>query len=115
MKNKKILFLVSLLFIALLIPLAKVNAAGEFCTALKSIRDITWKVGGSIIIIGWVVAGILWLTSGGSPEKTGIAKKAMIAAITGTILVLLSATAATIIKDALGTGSSEECTSLPYV
>lgn len=43
-----------------------------------------------IVIVGWVVAGILYLTSAGSPEKTGTAKKAMIACVIGTVLVVLA-------------------------
>jgi hypothetical protein len=63
----------------------------------KEIKEMTAAVetaalaiGGSLVIIGWVIAGILYLTSIGSLEKMGTAKKALIAAIIGTILVVLA-------------------------
>lgn len=57
----------------------------------------------SIVIIGWVIAGILYLTAAGKPEKLEIAKKALIACVIGTLLVVLamgSSTIIDIIKDA---------------
>ena len=73
------------------------------------VENAIWMIGGSIVIIGWVIAGILYLTSAGSPEKTGVAKKALIAAVIGTILVAVSATAPSIVIDTLGSGVIKEC------
>jgi len=107
MKNKKILFLV-LLSVGLAVPFIS-NAADALCAMVGRIETITWQIGGSIVVIGWVIAGILYLTAAGSPEKTGIAKKALIAAIIGSILVVLSAVAAGIIQDTLGRGIYQGC------
>ena len=38
-----------------------------------SVYSTLTVVGTTIIFIGWLIAGILWLVSAGSPEKTGIA------------------------------------------
>lgn len=58
---------------------------------------IATAVGNLVAVIGTImliVAGILYLTSAGSPERTGTAKKALIYAIVG-IAIGLAATAIT--------------------
>ena len=92
--NKKTLFLILLGF--LILP-ASVFAQGVPPIVTK-IEAMFVSIGASIVIIGWIIAGILYLTSMGSPEKTGTAKKAMIAAVIGTALVILSASAKTMIE-----------------
>jgi hypothetical protein len=59
-------------------------------------------VGGVLVAIGWIVAGILYLTSIGSTERMGVGKKAITAAIVGTILIILAGAAYTIIADLMG-------------
>ena len=44
----------------------------------------------AIVVIGWVIAGILYLTAAGKPDKLETAKKAMVAAIIGTALVVIA-------------------------
>lgn len=99
--NKKILFLV--IFSILVFP--NIVLGITLPEMVKNIGSMTYQIGTAIIIIGWIIAGILWLTSAGSPEKTGIAKKALIAAVIGTVLIILASAAVGIqqlIKDALG-------------
>jgi len=99
--NKKTLFLT--LFIADLILPIVASAKGEsFCVAIKRLSSLSYQIGGSVVVIGWVIAGILWLVSGGSPEKTGIAKKAIWAAVIGTVLVVIAGVSSNLIIDALG-------------
>lgn len=62
----------------------------------------TWTVSAAIVIICWMVAGILFLTSSGSSERLGAAKKALFAAIAGTILVIVAWSAINIISRAIG-------------
>ena len=99
--NKKILFLILL---GVLTPIAFISA--QTLTGMAgSVRDAVSTIGVSIVFIGWVVAGILWLTSAGSPEKTGTAKKAIVACTIGTILVILAAASEAImnvVKTAFG-------------
>lgn len=91
MKNKKILFLVLLLEIVLPSAISAANGGSDQLTQLVwNIANMLLTAGGAIVVIGWVIAGILWLTSGGSPEKTGTAKKATWAALIGTILLALA-------------------------
>lgn len=98
--NKK-----TLLFIFLLCVLAfpLFAQAADFGDILTKIKDLLLLIASSIVVIGWVIAGILYLTAAGSPEKTKLAKQALIAAVIGTILVVLAnIDIYTTIKDALG-------------
>ena len=107
--NKKLLFLV-LLSVSILPIVAKAQAAAStFCATIRSVQSITYQVGGSIVIIGWVIAGILYLTAGGG-ERLAVAKKAMIAAVIGTVLVVIAGAAPSLIIDAFGwTGAVPMC------
>lgn len=109
MTNKKLLFLI--LSIELLILPFSTYAqpeASKLCDMIETIEWVVWWIGGSIVIIGWVIAGILYLTAGGGPRME-TAKKALIAAVIGTILVVLSSTAADIVQDTIGTGEYKTC------
>jgi len=86
--NKKILFLILLgVLILPSIALAQTQAS----VIAGNIEQLTLTIGVCIVVIGWVIAGILYLTAAGAPDKTGIAKKAMIAALMGTILIVIAA------------------------
>ena len=79
--NKKILFLI-LLAVVLVLPIeTHAQQPNTFCNMVKSVKDVSYNIGITLVVVGWVIAGILWLTSAGNPEKTGIAKKAILAAV----------------------------------
>ena len=106
--NKKKISLALLL--GSFLPLASVLAADAVTldAMVLNIKTIAVTIATPIVVIGWIIAGILYLTAAGSPERTGIAKKAMIAALMGTILVVLaigSAAIIGIIQNALGLGA----------
>lgn len=108
--NKKILFLALLLVV--LVPTALVFAqddagggGGTLTNMAEKVKTALQTIGLSIVIIGWIVTGILYLLSGGSPDKMGTAKKALIACVIGTVLIVLAQGAGQImdiIKEALG-------------
>ncbi len=97
--NKKILFLILLFCFFAFAP--KVIFASEVEQFVWNVENAVNTIAGSIVVIGWFIAGILYLTAAGNPEKTGIAKKAMIAAIIGTVLVILATMAEAIIDGLL--------------
>ncbi len=66
------------------------------------INNVIWPVGLGAVVIFWIITGVLFLSAMGAPEKLGIAKKALFASVAGTIIVVLAATAITLIKGALG-------------
>ncbi len=111
--NKKILFLI-LFVVILVLPAVAYGVESDLCVFMGNVKDLILNIGGTIVVIGWVIAGILWLTSGGSPTRTETAKKAVIAAVVGTILVVISASAYPLIKGALGSsGTWFSCTGNP--
>ena len=96
--NKKKLFFTILGFVFLL-PISVVNAQNTQLTSIAN--NVVWTLGTIatvLVVAGWIVAGILYLISGGSPEKTGTAKKAMWAAAIGTILVVIATGGYTVIS-----------------
>ncbi len=97
--NKKTFFLI-LLVAVLALPV--LTYAAEVPTMVQQIETAAKTIGTSVVVIGWVIAGVLYLTAGGSPEKTGLAKKALIAAIIGTAIIILAAGAEGTIKQLLG-------------
>ena len=103
MVNKKNLFYILLLVI---IAIPAVTHAVTYTAMAEKLKVALLSIGLSVIVIGWVVAGLLYLTAAGSPEKIGTAKKALIAAIIGTIVVLLASGAAEVIGTLFGIGGA---------
>lgn len=93
-KNQKILlFLLATLFISPVVVSAQGGGTDQLTQLVTNVNKVIFTASLGIVTIGWVIAGILWLTSGGSPEKTGTAKKATFAALIGTVLIVLASTA----------------------
>lgn len=86
-KNKKILLLAA---IAVLTVLPIATLASQIDDTVEALYDTAIAIGGSIAVIGWVIAGGLYLTAAGSPERIGLAKKALFAAVIGTLLIVIA-------------------------
>lgn len=113
--NKKTLFLI-LLGVIISLPvvvLGQVTATStDPCATINAFKNITMEVGAAVVIIGWIITGILYLTAGGAPEKTGTAKKALIACVIGTIVIIVAPGAYDFVKGALsitGSGTLKVC------
>ncbi len=87
---------------AFLMPTFVFSASANVPDVVISIKDAALTIGYFIVIIGWIIAGIIWLTSAGNPERTGLAKKATIAAVIGTVVVILANVAYEALVDLLG-------------
>ena len=108
--NKKILS-VAILSLTFLSIASFANA--DVCTILNEVKRQLLLVGGTLVIIGWAVAGILFLTSGGG-SRMEVAKKAMWAALIGTILVITALTSYDLINGLLGDpGNGGACGGVP--
>lgn len=97
--NKKILFLIlsaviSVLPVSAYAALPACGTPGTLSTTLNTIMEnitnVGLTVGSALAVIGFIVAGVMYLTAGGAPEKLGTAKKAVIAAVIGAGLVALA-------------------------
>ena len=80
-------------------PLTNVNDFGQLLTKIAQGVGALIATLGTIMLI---VAGILYLTSAGSPEKMGTAKKALTYAIIGIVIGLAASAIVEIIKGIIG-------------
>lgn len=97
---KKYLFL-SLIFIGVLVLPSTILAA-DVVSMVNTLADVVYKIGVAVVVIGWVISGILFLTAAGAPDKLSIAKKALIASIAGTIIIIIGKEAANFIGTTFG-------------
>lgn len=107
--NKKHLFILSGL-IAVLLPLTAVAVSlddplgGTYSDFGSLIRGIATAVGTILASLGTlmiVVAGYLFMTSGGNPQKLATAKSALLYAIIGMITGLLAGAIALMVQSVL--------------
>ena len=61
------------------------------CTVLELIKDILLAVGLGLAIIILIIGGIQYLTAGGDATKTESAKKLVINALIGIVIILVAA------------------------
>ena len=72
--NKKVLFLILvgvLIFPLIAVAQAKPSGIATLDTVLDNIGKVVIAIGTALIVVGFVVAVILYLMSAGSPEKMG--------------------------------------------
>ena len=101
MNKKNFLLILSAVLVSPSLSLAQTQG-GDVGTIASAVQTAVVNVGVPLIIVGWVIAGILYLTSAGSPERTGTAKKALIAAVIGTALIIISGSAASLVRSTFG-------------
>ena len=97
---KKSLIALSLIVIISTLPI--VAAAQKTGITLDSlitnIKAATWKVFGIIALICFVIAGILFMTAGGEPEKLQKARSAFMWGVAGVIVGILAWSIITIVE-----------------
>jgi len=94
--NKKINLILLSVATLMILSVPFVTNASQIDDTVKALFDSAIAIGGSLAVIGWVIAGGLYLLAAGSPEKTATAKKALVAAVIGTILIILASSVATL-------------------
>jgi hypothetical protein len=81
------------------------NAPGvsiaDLPTLVGKLEGFMWVIFGAIAVISFVVAGILFLTAGGAPEKVQAARAAAIWGIAGVVVGILAYSILAIIGAAL--------------
>ena len=104
--KKKLLSLIFLVSVFVLpgITLAQVVANITITGVVANVARLVWVVATGIVIIFWVITGVLFLAAQGAPEKLSTAKKALFAAIAGTVLVVLAYSAGVRIEHAIFRG-----------
>lgn len=102
--NKKTLLLISLCLFAILFAAGQAQAQPtKLCEILNKFKETTQYIAGALATIFTIVAGIMFLTSVGKPEKANQAKQAMIAIAIGVVLFIVAMSAPTIINEIFGT------------
>lgn len=102
MKRKLIALYLITIFLALPIfaVLAQTPDRMEGVTLDSILRGITnaaWQIFGAIAVICFIVAGILFLTAAGNPEKIVIARTAFLWGVAGAIVGLIAFSMLTLI------------------
>ena len=94
--NKKILSLISIS--SLFLPVL------AFAQTVRTITDAAVQSGlyiaSGVVVLLWVMTGILFLSASGSPEKLTAGKKALFAAVAGTVLVIVASSAVSLVSNA---------------
>jgi heme/copper-type cytochrome/quinol oxidase subunit 4 len=84
--NKKILL--SILSLAIILPTI------TFAATIEGMVDgavrATFYIASGVVVILWLVTGMLFLTAQGDPSKLSTAKKALFAAVAGTIICIVA-------------------------
>ncbi|MBD3282266.1 MAG: hypothetical protein GF387_01505 [Candidatus Portnoybacteria bacterium] len=86
MKRFTILFLLALLIVPLL-AFAQADPQNTICRVLQYTKTIIAAVGFGIAIIILIIGGIRYMTSGGDEEKAGSARKQIVNALIGIVIV----------------------------
>ena len=112
--NKKLLF-ANLVLFAAIFPATVLgedtNAPTLICNFLGAIHTIAI----TLIVVGWIIAGIIYLSSAGSAERMTIGKKAITAAIMGTVLVIVATLAEEVVSGLLGLSTAFGGTTCSYL
>lgn len=96
--NKKILF--SILSSIALLPTLVFAQNVTIQTMVNAAVDTTFFIAGGVVVILWIITGILFLSAQGAPDKLSAAKKALITASVGTLLIIVASSAMYIIGQA---------------
>jgi len=109
-KTKKIVLTLAVLSLAVLPVLALAYTDPEeptggftsFAGVFSKIFSLIWPIVGGIAVIMIIVAGILFMTAGGDPEKIATARTSIIWAIIGIVVAILAYSVPAIITLVMG-------------
>lgn len=98
--NKKILSLVILLLLlGPAVSFAVVDSIQSLMAAI--VNGVLWVVFGGIVVICFVYSGILFLSSGGSPEKISRARQSFLWGVVGVVVGIIAYSIVKILETAL--------------
>lgn len=93
--------------LGILLPVAVLAQTAQNITItgmVENVASVIWIVAVIVIVIFWIITGVLFLTALGDPTKLGTAKKALFAAIGGTVIVIIAWSVVNIISSAIFQG-----------
>ena len=74
----------------------------SLCALIQKIESIVWMAFGLIAVIAFVVAGILFLTAGGTPEKVQQARSAFLWGVAGVVVAIIAFSIVGIVQNLMG-------------
>jgi len=99
--RKKILLLI--LFGVLLLPiLAQAVTLGDMA---KAAAKTALEVATGVVVVMWVVTGVLFLSALGAPERLKSARTGLLAAVIGTVIIIVANGAVGLVGGAFGLSS----------
>jgi hypothetical protein len=101
MKNKKVLFLILTGSILVLPTFVSAACTTLICIVTNVVNQLK-PLSIGLSTIAFVVAGIMFLSATGNPQRMAIAKGALIAAVTGIVILVLAAGAQTFVQNFFG-------------
>lgn len=104
MKNHINKNLLSILLLSFLLFPVLASAQLTITGMVTNVGIVIGNVAVAIVIIFWIITGILFLSAQGDPTKLTTAKKALFAAIGGTVICIVAASAIGIITMAITSG-----------
>lgn len=104
MTNKKVLNSGLLFGMSSLVALALpfVALASDLPGMVSTFASQLGAMAGALSIIGFVVAGIMYISSTANPSNMSVAKQALTAAIIGVVILVLAATAKSFVSGMFG-------------
>ncbi len=102
---KKNLIVLSLILTILVMPVLAFAQPPKTYTSLdviiQRIQALAWQVFGLIAVICFIIAGILFLTSGGEAEKIQTARQAFMWGVAGVVVGIIAFSIIAIIQNVL--------------
>ncbi len=98
--DKKILTLILLAGVLVLPSAVFAQTIAGMVTNI--VNNVVWPFAIGAVVVLWIATGLMFLTAQGEPGKLTNAKGALIAAIAGTVIVVLSNVAIAVVRNALG-------------
>jgi prolipoprotein diacylglyceryltransferase len=102
---KKNLIALSLILFVLALPVLVFAQPSKTYSSIdpiiQRVQTLAWQIFGLIAVIAFIIAGILFLTSGGDPEKVQTARHAFMWGVAGVIVGILAFSIMAIIQTAL--------------
>lgn len=95
------LILLSILFVPVMAFAQPTTTIGSLDQLVNAIKRPLWVVFGLIALIAFVIAGILFLTAAGDPEKIKNARNAFLWGVVGIVVGIVAYSIVTIIETAL--------------
>jgi uncharacterized membrane protein YhhN len=97
--NKKTLLLLALFSVIIITVPFITNAASSIRAVISGLADGLGGLGGAMATIGFIVAGIIYITATTDPKLASLAKAALVSAVIGVVILLLATNAENFIKN----------------